>query len=224
MTSHEGTALNSQENAHQGEDVDHSSLEPEHTTPQRSHQRQQVEDEIDELEDDRPQGGSGLGPNAEPEQEHDAFLLSTLATQHEANAHQSLDAATFASLLPENGVEVDVEVDQLQHRDSVPPEILPDASVLPDDFPQAGDPDSNPYESSHQPLSEVNGKRPTPAGSCEICKRHETSVWRKLVHEGIEKRVCNGKPFLILSLLTASMRTVLSKVWQGSTAKLVGRW
>lgn len=37
-------------------------------------------------------------------------------------------------------------------------------------------------------------------GSCDICSRTETSVWRKLTLGGEDFRVCNGKSFVSISL------------------------
>lgn len=52
------------------------------------------------------------------------------------------------------------------------------------------------------PIAEAGGtETPTvlsrfkrgPPGSCDICSRTQTSVWRKLTFEGEELRVCNGE-------------------------------
>lgn len=144
-------------------------------------------------------GGSATAAasaSIEPEPvEDDAFLLSTLANQHEHA--QPLDAATFAALLPGPSEHEDGGIDLQHHRDSPPPEITVH-DIQPDDFPQPDDVvynDQQGHEDMGPTMAEAEnnaGKRPIPAGNCEICGRSETSVWRKLVHEGIEKRVCNG--------------------------------
>lgn len=38
-----------------------------------------------------------------------------------------------------------------------------------------------------------------PPGSCDICSRTQTSVWRKLTYEGEELRVCNGEYWIVIS-------------------------
>lgn len=42
------------------------------------------------------------------------------------------------------------------------------------------------------PLSILSRLKQGPPGSCDICMRTETTVWRKLVLGGIDHKVCNG--------------------------------
>jgi hypothetical protein len=52
---------------------------------------------------------------------------------------------------------------------------------------------------SEESLENVMAKlRQGGPGSCDICSRTETSVWRKLTLGGEDYRVCNGKCFVFL--------------------------
>lgn len=69
-------------------------------------------------------------------------------------------------------------------------------------------------------------KKGTP-GSCDICGRTETSVWRKLTLGGVDYKVCNGTycSYLpILRLMSFSMRALPYQVRRDPPVGALGRW
>jgi hypothetical protein len=55
-------------------------------------------------------------------------------------------------------------------------------------------------ESSDQDGHEIRTGKPLVTGGCDVCNRTQTTVWRKIAVNGVEKKVCNGECPCIASL------------------------
>lgn len=104
---------------------------------------------------------------------HDDYLLShlTQAADGGRDAQLPLDSSSFAAFLPPSPHDASVTPTQpatMEHALSAQPEEVPQESSI---------------------LSRL---RRGPPGSCEVCGRTHTSVWRKLTFHGEDLKVCNA--------------------------------
>lgn len=98
-----------------------------------------------------------------------------------------LESTSFADFLPaQEALERQAVVSTSQHGDG-------------DAFGQSASSNGQNHELVHVgqgnhdiPLSVLSRLKQGPPGSCDICMRTETTVWRKLVLGGIDHKVCNG--------------------------------
>ncbi|ADV24026.1 hypothetical protein CNI04020 [Cryptococcus gattii WM276] len=127
----------------------------------------------------------------------EAYILSHLnasnATDQDAVPHSEredairLESTSFADFLPaQEALERQAEASTSQHGDG-------------DAFGQSASSNGQKHELVHVgqgnqdiPLSVLSRLKQGPPGSCDICMRTETTVWRKLVLGGIDHKVCNA--------------------------------
>lgn len=108
---------------------------------------------------------------------HDDYLLSHLtdAVQGARQVPMSLDSTSFAAFLPPS------------------PDSASHATHDLDGTLGTGDPGAAGAGSGNDTPTALSRFKRGPPGSCDICSRTQTSVWRKLNFEGEELRVCNGE-------------------------------
>lgn len=128
----------------------------------------------------------------------EAYILSHLNASNapdgqDADPHPEredaigLESTSFADFLPaQEALERQVEGPASQHGNA-------------DAFGQSASSNGQNQELVHVsqgdhdvPLSVLSRLKQGPPGSCDICMRTETTVWRKLVLGGIDHKVCNG--------------------------------
>jgi hypothetical protein len=109
---------------------------------------------------------------------HNDYLMSHLGEVGDAARPIPLDSSSFAAFLPHDGLDP-----------TIPPTAAVDVEVDPQQVAQAVV-DAPPPESRPNVLSRL--KR-GPPGSCDICNRTETTVWRKITLGEEEHKVCNGE-------------------------------
>lgn len=156
--------------------------------------------------------------SAAPEMAHDRRFLQELAqitypqdadsSQHEVRQREGVtptpeqyilshlqDSSTFSRFLPQNHNGVDhastsetaaVEADPAEDDNVITQSASPDRAIR-GQTKGSGRPAPREYSPS---ILETLRKGPT--GSCDICGRTETSVWRKLPLAGDVLKVCNG--------------------------------
>lgn len=125
----------------------------------------------------------------------EAYILSHLnasnATDQDVVPHSEredairLESTSFADFLPAQEA-LERQAEASQHGDG-------------DAFGQSASSNGQKHELVHVgqgnqdiPLSVLSRLKQGPPGSCDICMRTETTVWRKLVLGGIDHKVCNG--------------------------------
>lgn len=114
---------------------------------------------------------------AETSQATQDYLLSHFAAGDASrDTPIPLDSSSFAALLPPSPP-------GHAHHATLDSSLGAPAPHIPDDT-------SNSLPETPNVMSRF--KR-GPPGSCDICSRTQTSVWRKLTYEGEELRVCNGE-------------------------------
>lgn len=154
--------------------------------PRRSRLAQELR--FDPEQQQQPQGADA-GPShplpgsveanvvAETSQATQDYLLSHFAAGDTTrDTPIPLDSSSFAALLPQSPP-------AHVHHASLGSSLSAPAPHIPDDT-------SNSLPETPNVMSRF--KR-GPPGSCDICSRTQTSVWRKLTYEGEELRVCNGE-------------------------------
>jgi hypothetical protein len=112
---------------------------------------------------------------------HNDYLMSHLTEMAEGSRPIPLDSSSFAAFMPQSpNQNVDSSMDPSALGPPAPPPV-----------PQADDQAvPSPIQDPPQPNVLSRLKR-GPPGSCDICGRTETTVWRKLSLAGEEHKVCN---------------------------------
>lgn len=111
---------------------------------------------------------------------HDDYLLShlTQAADGSRDAQLPLDSTSFAAFLPPSPHDQAVAQSQ--------PATMEHALTAP----------TQTEEVAQEP-NILSRLRRGPPGSCEVCGRTHTSVWRKLTFHGEDLKVCNGECILL---------------------------
>lgn len=140
---------------------------------------------------------------------HDDYLLSHLteAADGRGDGQIPLDSSSFAAFLPQSPTDAAHAHEQLES-------TLAAAAQAEETVAQA-------ISETPNILSRL--KR-GPPGSCDICGRTQTSVWRKLSLGGEDHKVCNGELNIVEAMqLTSSVWAVPHQVWHHPSARAVGR-
>lgn len=136
---------------------------------------------------------------------HNDYLLSHLTEAADDSRSIPLDSSSFAAFLPTpSHSSIDpTSLGPLQAQEE------PSAQPLPE-----------------QPPNVLSRLKRGPPGSCDICGRTETTVWRKLNLAGEEHKVCNRESPHYSTGARAdhcSLWTVSHQVWYHPSARIVGR-
>ena len=122
------------------------------------------------------------------------------AAETERLLHHLRDTSTFADLLPaQDDVPIDPSLvdSALSNRNDHQGSSAANGAVVVDNA--AGGPLVGTLTGEDGPIGEISAEgvlsryKKGPPGSCDICGRIETSVWRKLTLGDIELKVCNGE-------------------------------
>lgn len=123
---------------------------------------------------------------AETSQATQDYLLSHFAGDGSRDTPIPLDSSSFAAFLPQSP--------PAHAHHTLDASLSGPAAHITDDA-------SNSLPETPNVMSRF--KR-GPPGSCDICSRTQTSVWRKLTYEGEELRVCNGESLLVITVCARS--------------------
>jgi hypothetical protein len=148
-------------------------------------------------------------PLDESQVETDATTAEQYILSHLANAGvgvDEVDSSTFAEFLPEgvmrglSGEEEDAggtgDIDPSLHdqQNELGREVGGDeGTVIPDSSLEGESGLKNVVPGTEQPPSVLSRLRRGAPGSCDICGRTETSVWRRLTLGNEDHKVCNGE-------------------------------